>query len=143
MGQLRWCLVALLALSGAVDARQTPRLPLFHSNVALTTVTVTVLDKNGALVGGLPREAFDVFEDSRPQPVAQFTNERVPVSLAVLLDISDSMYGQRINDAREAVESFITKLLDPADEFAIVAFNHRQRLLTAWTDERDVAASVM
>ena len=33
-------------------------------------------------------------------PVAQFTNERVPLGLGLLLDISDSMFGRRIKDAR-------------------------------------------
>jgi Ca-activated chloride channel family protein len=143
MGRLRWCVVALFAVGVAVDASQDIRTPLFRSNVDLTTVTATVLDKNGALVGDLPREAFDVYEDGRLQPIAQFTNERVPISLAVLLDVSDSMYGQRIKDARAAVNDFVTNRLDPADEFAIMAFNHRQKLLTSWTEQRELAAMVM
>src|SRR5262249_60838724 len=35
-------------------------------------------------------------------PITQFTRERVPVGLGVLLDISDSMFGRRIEDARTA-----------------------------------------
>jgi Ca-activated chloride channel family protein len=143
MGRLPWCFASLLALGAAVHAAQAPRPPLFHSNVDLTTVTATVVDKRGALVRDLPREAFDVFEDGKLQPIAQFTNERVPISLAVLLDVSDSMYGQRIKDARQAVADFVTNLLDPDDEYAIVAFNYRQRVLTTWTGDRARAAAVM
>jgi Ca-activated chloride channel family protein len=143
MGRLPWWFVSLLALSAAVHAAQAPRPPLFRSNVDLTTVTATVIDRNGALIRELPRDAFDVFEDGKLQPIAQFTNERVPISLAVLLDVSDSMYGQRIKDARQAVDDFVTNLLDPDDEYAIVAFNYRQRVLTTWTGDRARAAAVM
>ena len=67
------------------------------------------------------------------QTVTQFTRERVPIGLGVLLDISDSMFGKRIDDARAAVERFLFELLDPADEFFLMAFNHRPRPLTGWT----------
>src|SRR5262249_23283129 len=59
--------------------------------------------------------------------------ERVPVGLGVLLDISDSMYGRRIEDARTAVDRFLFDLLDPADEFFLMAFNHKPRAMTGWT----------
>ena len=55
----------------------------------------------------------------------------MPVGLGVLLDVSDSMFGQRIVDARAAVERFLFTLLDPADEFFLVAFNHAPRAADA------------
>jgi len=55
----------------------------------------------------------------------------------VLLDISDSMFGKRIQDARAAVDRFLFELLDPADEFFLLAFNHRPRPLTGWTQAHD------
>src|SRR5262245_2248175 len=107
-----WIVLALPA-AVVVTAQQVafPKPPVFRSQVSLTTVTATVLDRNGALVTGLPREAFDVYEDGNLQPIAQFANERVPVSLAVLLDVSDSMFGQRMKDAREAIGHFVADLL--------------------------------
>src|SRR5204862_152384 len=77
--------------------------------------------------------AFEVFEDGDRQPITQFTRERVPVGLGVLLDISDSMFGRRIEDARTAVDRFLFDLLDPADEFFLMAFNHKPRAMTGWT----------
>ena len=106
----------------------------FHSGVELTSITATVLDKDGHLIKGLPREAFDVYEDGVRQTITQFTNERVPLGSGVLLDISDSMFGKRILDARAAVDEFLLKLLDPADEFFILAFNHEPHVLTDWTN---------
>jgi len=109
----------------------------FRSGIELTSLNATVTDKEGHLVTGLGREAFDVFEDGVRQDVTQFTNERVPIGLGVLLDVSDSMYGRRIADARHAVDRFLFTLLDESDEFFLVAFNHKPRVLTDWTRAQD------
>jgi Ca-activated chloride channel family protein len=98
-------------------------------------VTATVRDENGKLVTGLPREGFDLFEDGVAVPIAQFSSERVPLGLGLLLDISDSMFGRRIKDAEGAVERFLTTLLDPADAFFLMAFNHQPRILFGWKSD--------
>lgn len=110
----------------------------FRSGIELTSVTATVRDEAGRLVTTLPREAFEIYEDGEPQAVTQFTRDRVPVGLGMLLDVSDSMYGRRIQDARVAVDRFLLELLDPGDEFFIIAFNHRPLILTGWTNAPDV-----
>jgi Ca-activated chloride channel family protein len=125
--------VAALVVLGVGDlAAQRPRL---RSSVELTVVSATVRDETGKLVTGLPKEAFEVFEDGMPVPIAQFTNERVPLGLGLLLDISDSMFGRRIKDAEGAVERFLTKLLDPSDAFFLMTFNHQPRLLFGWQSD--------
>lgn len=117
--------------------------PHFRTAVSLTTVTATVTDGDGRLIARLPRERFEVFEDGEPQDITNFTNERVPVSLGILLDGSDSMYGRRISDARSAIYQFVTDMLDPADEFALMVFNHQSQLLTGWTEDRSLAFSLL
>jgi Ca-activated chloride channel family protein len=109
----------------------------FTSGVEITSVTATVTDKAGHLVTGLGRDAFEVYEDGERQTVTQFTNERVPIGLGVLLDISDSMFGKRIQDARAAVDRFLFTLLEESDEFFLSAFNHKPRPLTTWTRGHD------
>jgi Ca-activated chloride channel homolog len=115
----------------------------FQSGVNLISVTATVVDREGHLVTGLPVEAFEISEDGERQIISQFTNERVPVSLAVLLDVSDSMFGQRLVDARTAIEQFLFELLDKNDEFSVVAFNHHPRALTRWTQAPEIVRSAM
>jgi Ca-activated chloride channel family protein len=129
------CLAAAVAAPVAPAAQE--RRARFHSGIDLISVTATVVDRDGHLVTGLPRDAFEVFEDGVKQPIVQFTSERVPVSLALLLDVSDSMFGQRLVDARVAVERFLFTLLAKDDEFSIVAFNHEPRLLGGWTQSAD------
>ena len=106
-----------------------------RSSADLTVVTATVLDANGHLVKGLPREAFDIYEDAERQAVTQFAHDRVPVALGLLLDVSDSMFGARIRDARAAVERFLLELLAPSDAFFVMSFNHAPHLLTPWTSD--------
>jgi VWFA-related protein len=131
------CALAAL-LAARLLAQQPPFTDnrLFQSGIEITSITATVVDHEGHPVTNLPREAFEVYEDGVKQTVTQFTRERVPIGLGVLLDISDSMFGKRMDDARAAVDKFLFELLDPADQFFLMAFNHRPRPLTGWTREQ-------
>lgn len=122
----------LLALAASVATAQ--KVPL-RSSIELTVVTATVRDADGTLVTGLPKQAFEVYEDGERLPISQFTNERVPLGLGLLLDISDSMFGRRIKDAEAAVERFLLTLLDSRDAFFVMAFNHDARVLFGWTTD--------
>lgn len=128
----RSIVLATLVIAGAVVLAQAPPAPSLRSSVELTVVTATVLDQDNHLVTGLSRDAFEVYEDGEPQTITQFTHERVPIGLGLLLDVSDSMFGQRIKDARAAVERFLLELLAPTDAFFLMSFNHTPRLLTSW-----------
>ena len=130
--------VALTSASLLAHAEQALRdNRLFRSGIELTSIAATVTDKDGRLVPDVARDAFEVYEDGQLQTITQFSHERVSVGLGVLLDISDSMFGKRIQDARAAVDRFLFDLLDPADEFFLMAFNHRPRGLTPWTRVRE------
>ena len=73
---------------------QEPQGFRFKSGVELINVTATVPDDGGRFVPGLRQEDFVVYEDNEPQTVTHFSSDRVPVSLGVLLDTSQSMAGQ-------------------------------------------------
>ena len=106
---------------------------VFRASVDLVQVTVTVRDSEGRLVGNLRREDFEVFEDGKAQVVSQFQSGRVPVSLGIVLDVSESMYGQRISDASFALDRFLVDLLEPTDEAFLAVFNHDPTLHEGWT----------
>ena len=108
----------------------------FRASSELVTTAVTVRDGEGRLVTNLGQADFTIEEDGVLQPITQFTKERVPVSLSLLLDISDSMRGQRMIDARGALAHFLDHLLAVADEAALLGFNHETKMLGPWTTER-------
>lgn len=121
-------------LAGASPAEeQRVAVPRFRSGIDLVKVTVTVRDAAGRLVGDLTRDDFEVLEDGRPQRITQFDRGRVPVSLGVILDVSQSMLGQRMDDARAALRRFLVDLLEPGDEVFLMVFNHDPRLEAPWT----------
>src|SRR3954447_22083027 len=136
---MAWGVTGLAAAQG--PPLRAPR--TLRSSVEVTVVTVTVRDADGRLATDLPREAFSVHEDGEPQEITQFTRERVPVALGLLLDVSDSMFGQRIRDARAAVERFLLELLAPADAFFVMTFNHEPMLLTSWTTDAGTVRSAL
>ena len=108
----------------------------FKAASELVTTAVTVRDVEGRLVTTLEQKDFIVEEDGVVQPITQFTKERVPVSLSLALDISDSMRGQRMADARGALADFLDRLLAPDDEASLLGFNHETRMFGQWTTAR-------
>src|SRR5262245_31460977 len=79
-----------IAALGAQAAPPIQRAPgTLRSSIEVTVVTVTVRDADGRLVPDLPVEAFTIYEDGLPQTITQFTHDRVPVGLGLLLDVSD------------------------------------------------------
>jgi Ca-activated chloride channel family protein len=105
----------------------------FRTGVEIVVMAATVVDADGRLVGDLERDDFQIFEDGRPQPLTHFTRERVPLSVGVVLDVSQSMFGQRIDDARLALDQFLTDRLDVGDEVFISVFNHEPSIAVPWT----------
>src|SRR5262245_43835845 len=114
----------------------------FKSGVELINVTATVTDATGRFVPGLRQEDFLVYEDNELQNVTHFSADRVPVSLGILLDTSQSMAGEKFDSARNALDRFLYDLSSPDDEFFLMGFSSTPHLLQGWTrDRRQVSQS--
>ena len=124
---------AVLVASSTEQRRRTGADDVFRTGIENVQMSATVVDEDGRLVGDLRREDFQVFEDGERQTVTHFTRDRVPLSVGVVLDVSQSMYGQRIDDARLALDRFLADLLDPGDEVFVIVFNHTPRVAVSWT----------
>lgn len=108
----------------------------FRSGVELVNVTATVTDRAGRFVSGLRLTDFIVRDDGEPQEVTHFSNERVPVSLGIVLDTSGSMAGDRMAAARDALDRFLLDLLRPDDEVFVYRFSTHAELVQEWTTDR-------
>jgi hypothetical protein len=91
---------AAVIAATAVAAAQSQEGFRFKSGVDLVNVTATVTDEDGRFVPGLRREDFTVYEDGKLQDVSHFSNDRVPVSLGIVLDTSGSMGPEKMSAAR-------------------------------------------
>jgi Ca-activated chloride channel homolog len=78
----------VVAVSGA-----TGQEPVFRSSSDVVRVFTTVTDKDGRLVTTLTKDAFEVRDEGKPQPVSLFDNTPQPVRLIEMLDVSGSMAG--------------------------------------------------
>ena len=115
----------------------------FRTGVELINVNATVTDQSGRFVSGLTKDDFRVFEDEQAQTVTHFNAERVPVSLGIVLDTSGSMDGEKMHAARQALERFLSQLLDPEDEVFLYRFDNSPELVEGWTrDKRRVSQSL-
>src|SRR5882672_1202404 len=131
------------AAAGLVSAQSQDDGFKFKSGVELVNVTATVSDDNGHFVPSLTKDDFAVFEDGAPQEIAQFSNERVPVSLGILLDTSGSMTPEKMSSARSAIDRFIYDLLGKDDELFFMQFASVPDLLQGWTyDRRAISRAV-
>jgi VWFA-related protein len=110
----------------------------------LVTVPVTVTDRTGRTLTNLRAENFALFEDGRPQRVANFIATDAPFEVALLLDTSGSTRAE-VGLIRRAANAFIDALR-PGDRIAIIAFNSQEsggtklatvELMTHLTGNRD------
>ena len=153
MRSIRLRLAALASLMAAavavVGAQTSSSAPQggdgfrFKSGVELVNVTATVSDEDGHFVPGLTKDDFAVYEDGSPQEITNFSNERVPVSLGIVLDTSGSMTPDKMASARSAIDRFIYDLLDKNDELFFMQFASVPDLLQGWTfDRRAISRAV-
>jgi VWFA-related protein len=127
-------LLFLLALAAAISlsdaaASQDPNSMQKNSNgdytlrvnANLVILSATVLDRNNALVSGLDKGDFQIFEDHVLQPIKHFSHEDIPVTVGLVIDNSGSM-GLKRADVIEAALSF-ARLSNPRDQMFVVNFN--------------------
>jgi Ca-activated chloride channel family protein len=95
----------------------------------------SVFDKNNRFVGDLKRDNFKVFEDGIEQSISSFTQEDVPISMGVLMDLSGSMRG-KIDQVNKAALAFI-RASNPQDQVFLIGFNEEVELLQDYTSDID------
>jgi Ca-activated chloride channel family protein len=91
-------------------------------DVKLVNVFVNVTDQNGAIVGGLSRDDFALFEDGRPQKISLFERQsEIPLNITLAIDTSDSVYKDRALE-HDAGKRFAQALLRPQDQMSVIEF---------------------
>src|SRR5215469_10307585 len=94
---------------------------VYSSSADLVVLHVSVLDRHAGFVSDLPRAAFTVFEDGRPQHIDFFEHEDTPVTVGLVIDSSGSM-GRRRDSVIAAGLAFAASS-NPADELFTINFN--------------------
>jgi len=99
-------------------------------------LAVRVTDAAGRAVRGLGPGDIEVHERGEPQQAqADLTAEVAPVQLVLALDVSGSMAGQPLADAKAAIGSVIGGL-GPQDRAALITFDHIARVAQPLTGDK-------
>jgi Ca-activated chloride channel homolog len=98
----------------------------------MVLANASVIDSYGRVVTGLDVGDFQIFEDGVEQEISHFSTEDVPVSIGIILDMSGSMK-DKFEKSRLATLQFL-KTANPQDQFFLVSFNDRAKLVTPFTD---------
>jgi Ca-activated chloride channel family protein len=128
--------VLMTALPLLAHAEPAPprNLPTFSSAVDVVNLNVSVSDGKDRHVTGLAATDFKIFEDGVPQQLVVFTQERLPISLAILIDSSLSM--QPSLPAVKTAAMRLVRALQPDDQAEIIQFNHRFTVLQDFTNDQ-------
>lgn len=116
--------------------KQTPRDEKITVNTDLITLNVSVTDKMGRAVTGLEKNSFSIYDNKELQDIYFFSDADLPASVSIVFDTSGSMSEGKIIQAKEALARFI-RTSKPEDEFFLVDFNTRARLLLNRTRDSD------
>jgi VWFA-related protein len=93
---------------------------VLQANVEEVVLNCTVLDGT-RLVEDLKGENFQVFEDGTKQNIISFQHTDLPVSIALVIDNSGSMYRKRPSVNKSALD--LIQVSNPQDEAFVVNFS--------------------
>src|SRR5262245_21733449 len=124
-------LASAAAQRGATDQRDAH----FSARSDLVVLDVAVTDRRGGFVGGLPQEAFRVFEEGRPQDVSLFAQEDAPATIGLLIDSSGSM----VEHKERVIAAITTLALASHHEHQFLPLVFNEPVTTVLTPQRRFA----
>jgi VWFA-related protein len=97
---------------------------------------VSAKDKSGRFITDLKKEDFKIIEDGREQRVIDFYKETRPITMAIVLDTSGSMRGEKIASVHLAAGAFVESLR-PIDSALVIDFDDNVFLIQDLTSEHE------
>ena len=95
----------------------------FKVDVSVVNIFYNVKDKHGALVPGLKKEDFDLYEDGQPQKIKYYNSEsNLPLTLGLLIDTSGSQE-RVLAMEKEVGAAFLKQVLREKDLAFLINFD--------------------
>lgn len=126
----------------AVSGRTANPGAQFSAAVSLVEVYATVSDARNEPVTGLSAGDFAVDEDGVPQTVTAFASGDIPLSLAIAIDRSFSVSGDRLRASARAVEGLLGELR-PADQTMLLGIGSEVETLAPLSTDRAAAFAAL
>jgi Ca-activated chloride channel family protein len=129
-------------LASPCAARVETQTPQFGTSVRVVEVYASVTDPKGEPIRGLRRDQFRVLEDGRPQEIGTFIEAEFPLSVAIAIDRSWSMKGERLAAAKEGARTLVAELR-PDDRAMIVAVSGTVDVAAPLSGDRQAQQAVI
>jgi len=94
--------------------------------------------KTGRIIGNLTKDDFTIFEDGVRQMVSHFNQERLPLSIVLLVDRAGCINAFNNQIRAATIKAFGDLKLD--DEVAIMTFSNKVALTQSFTRDRQLIA---
>jgi len=120
---------------GPTRAESEIKAEVIKTDVDLVNVDVLVLEKNTSrVIGDLGRDDFTISEDGVNQSISHFSQDRLPLSVLLLIDRGGCLdpFGDEV---RHAAFSALAQL-KPADEVAVMTYHDTAELQQKFTNDR-------
>src|SRR5258708_9406630 len=117
---------------------QDPGQGTIRVDVNLVLVDATVKTKDGQILANLKKDDFEVREDGVAQKVEIFSRDELPLDVALVLDLSDSI-GPFLAPLRDAATVALAAL-KPGDEVALFTFSTEAELRLPLTKDKNKIA---
>jgi Ca-activated chloride channel family protein len=132
-------LAAFALLTFRIPARaQDPNQGTIRVAVNLVLVDATVKTKDGQIMANLKKDDFEVREDGAVQKLDVFSRDELPLDVALVLDLSDSI-GPFLAPLRDAATVALAAL-KPNDQVALFTFATEAELRQALTKDKNKIA---
>ena len=117
------------------------RAPILKVDVDLVTLNFSVRDNARRTVSNVHKEDIAIYEDEVGQELSFFDTEPAPLSLIVLLDVSESV--RAFSNQIKVASKVLPDLLNEGDEVAVIAFSDLPNLFQEFTnDPRKIRAAL-
>jgi Ca-activated chloride channel family protein len=107
-------------------------------SVNLVLVDATVKNKAGQIMADLKKEDFTLSEDGVPQKIEVFGRDQLPLNVALVLDLSDSI-GPFMGRLRDAAANTLAAL-KPEDRVALFTFSTEAEMRLPLTPDKNKIA---
>lgn len=120
----------------------TPSIPVLRVTSSLVLLDAIVAErKTGRLETGLTANDFILEEDGIPQKIRYFSQDKLPLSIVLLFDLTESVQPNLKNIGAGALE--VLKHLKPEDEVAVMTFSSSAQMLQPFTTDRQAVATAI
>lgn len=138
------CLLTLLTCSALLPTALFPQEPpqnVIRVNVNLVLVDATVKNKAGQIMVDLKQENFELREDGTQQKIEIFSRDELPLDVALVLDLSDSI-GPFLVPLRQAANIALSAL-KPEDQVALFTFSTEAEMHVPFTHDKSQIADMI